>query len=128
MPIKKNAGRQELIVAYVDIAAADPGYAAAEDVLDLPGNAVIVGGDVTVIEAWGAAATLKLGDALDDDRYTTAAVNLAALGRTALAVTGHVHPVAQSLKALVTGAAGAQGLARVCVQYYVKGRSAFTQG
>ena len=133
MPIKKNAGRQELIVAYVDIGFADPAaYGTAEAAIELPGNAVLVGGDVTVTTPWNSAtsATLKLGDALDEDRYTTAAIDLKTAGRTALTLTGYRHPVAESLNALLAqaGAAATQGAARVSVQYFVKGRSAFTQG
>ena len=98
MPIKKIAGRQELVVTYLNIGFADPTtYGVAEPAIDLPGNAVIVGGDVVVTTAWNSAttATLKLGDAL---------------------LTAQ------------TGTAATAGAARIAVQYYVIGRSAFTQG
>ena len=131
--LKKNAGRQELIVATMLIAFADPAaYGTAEDAIDLPGGAVVTGGDVTVITPWNSAtsATLKLGDKLDDDRYTTAAIDLKTAGRTALTVTGYQTPIAESIKALLAqaGAGATAGLARVTVHYYVQGRSAFTQG
>ena len=73
MAIKKNAARQELIVAHLDIGYADPTtYGTAGEAFDLPGNAILFGGDVVVKTAWNSAttATLKLGDATDDDRYT----------------------------------------------------------
>lgn len=133
MPIKKNAGRQELIVAHLHITYADPtAYGTAEAAIDLPGNAVLVGGDVTVITPWNSAtsATLKLGDAAADGRYTAAPIDLKTAGRTPLTITGYRHPVAESLKALLAqaGAAATAGEARITVQYFVRGRSAFTQG
>ena len=133
MPIKKNPSRQGLIVAHLTIGYADPtAYGTAENAFDLPGNAVIVGGDVTVLTPWNSAttATLKLGDATDDDRYTNAAIDLKTAGRTALTLTGYKHAVAEALKALVaqTGAAATAGQARITIHYYVEGRAAFSQG
>ena len=133
MPIKKNSSRQELIAAHLTIGFADiTTYGTAEPAIDLPGNAVVVGGDVVVTTAWNSAttATLKLGDAADDDRYTAAAVDLKTVGRTALTLTGFKHTVSEALKALVaqTGAAATAGSARITIQYFVDGRSTFTQG
>ena len=133
MPIKKNSSRQELIAAHLTIGFADiTTYGTAEPAIDLPGNAVVVGGDVVVTTAWNSAttATLKLGDAADDDRYTAAAVDLKTVGRTALTLTGFKHTVSEALKALVaqTGAAATAGSARITIQYFVEGRSTFTQG
>lgn len=131
--LKKNAGRQELIVAAMTVGFGDPkAYGTAEAAIDLPGGAVVVAGDVTVVTPWNSAttATLKLGDSADDDRYTATAVDLKTAGRTELTITGFKTPVAQSINALLaqTGAAATAGLARITVQYFVEGRSAFTQG
>ena len=133
MPIKKNSSRQELIAAFLTIGFADiAAYGTAEPAIDLPGNAVVVGGDIVVTTPWNSAttATLKLGDAADDDRYTAAAVDLKTAGRTALTLTGFKHTVSEALKALVaqTGAAATAGSARITIQYFVEGRSTFTQG
>lgn len=133
MAIKKNSGRQELIAAHLTIGFGDIAtYGTAEDAFDLPGNAVLAGGDVTVLTPWNSAttATLKLGDAADDDRYTAAAIDLKTAGRTALTLTGYKHIGAQALKALVaqTGAAATAGKARITILYYVEGRAAFSQG
>lgn len=132
MPIKKNSGRQELIVAHLDLAFSDvTAYGTAEPAFDLPANAIVAGGDVVVTQAWNSAtsATLKLGDAADDDRYTSTAIDLKAAGRTALTVTGHKYDVAQALKALVAqaGTAATQGKARITLHYFVQGRAAFSQ-
>lgn len=133
MSIKKNSGRQELVVAYLDIAFSDvTAYGLAEDAIEIPGNAVITGGEIVVTEAWNSATstTLKLGDAADDDRYTATAVDLKTLGRTALTLTGFKHATTESLKALLAqaGAAATRGKARIVVNYYVEGRAAFAQG
>lgn len=133
MAIKKNSGRQELIVAHLTIGFADiAAYGTAEPAIDLPGNAILVGGDVVVTTAWNSAttATLTLGDAADADRYTAAPIDLKTAGRTELTVTGFKHPVAEALTALVaqTGAAATAGSARITIQYFVEGRAAFSQG
>ncbi len=132
MALKKISGRQELIVAHLTIGFADPTYGTAEKAIELPANAILTGGDVTVGTPWNSAttATLKLGDAADDDRYTATPVDLKTAGRTALTVTGLKYLTAGALTALVaqTGAAATAGSARVAIQYYVEGRAAFSQG
>ena len=133
MAIKKNSMRQEPILAYLDIGYADiTAYGTAEEAFDLPGNAVLIGGDVVVKTPWNSAttATLKLGDGIDDDRYTSSAIDLKTAGRTALTITGYKHTVAEALKALVaqTGTAATAGAARITISYYVEGRAAFSQG
>ena len=61
MAIKKNAARQELIVAHLDIGYADiTAYGTAEEAFDLPGNAILLGGDVVVKTAWNSATTATL--------------------------------------------------------------------
>lgn len=133
MPIKLNSGRQELIVAHVTIGYADPiAYGVAEAAIQVPTNAILVGGDVTVLTPWNSAttATLKLGDAADDDRYTASPIDLKTAGRTALTVTGLKYLNISPLKVLLaqTGAAATAGALRIAIQYYVEGRSAFSQG
>jgi len=131
--IKKNSSRQELIVAHLDIGYADPtAYGTAEAAFDLPANAILFGGDVVVKTAWNSAttATLKLGDAADDDRYTSSAIDLKTAGRTALTLTGYKHTVSEALKALFaqTGTGATAGAARITISYFVEGRAAFSQG
>jgi len=133
MAIKKHSGRQELIVAHMSISFADPtAYGTAEDAFDLPGNAILAGGDVTVLTPWNSTttATLKLGDAAVSDRYTAAPIDLKTAGRTALTVTGYKHTVSEALKALLaqTGTAATAGKARITLLYFVEGRAEFSQG
>lgn len=130
MPIKKNAGRQDLLVAYVDIALGDLIAGVAQAAIDLPHGAVLVGGDAIVKTSFNAATTaaLKVGDKNDDDRY--GALDVKTAGRTALTLTGYKHNVAEPLLVTFsqTGAAATTGEARLTVQYYVEGRAAFSQG
>lgn len=133
MALKMNSGRQELIVAHLTVGFADPtAYGTAEKAIELPANAVIVGGDVTVGTPWNSAttATLKLGDATDDDRYTQTPIDLKTAGRTAIVPVGLKYTTLDFLTALLaqTGTAATAGSARISVQYYVEGRAAFSQG
>lgn len=131
MPITKNPNRQELITAFVDFTFADiPTTATAYDALDLPVGAVVTGGDLVVTTAWNSTtASLQIGDVTLASRYS-GAVDLKTAARTALTPTGFTHTAVEKvLKGanIITGTATA-GAARLSVTYYVKGRSAFSQG
>ncbi|NKF21579.1 hypothetical protein [Solimonas marina] len=131
--IKLKSGRQEIVSAILEVSATDPvAYGTAEDAFDVPANAILVGGDLTVLTPWdsGTTATFKLGDAADDDRYTAAAIDLKTAGRTALTLTGYKHTVNELLKALFaqTGTDATVGQCRIRIDYVVQGRAAFSQG
>lgn len=133
MPIKKSSGRQEPLTAVLTVKHSDvTAYGTAEPAIDLPGGAIVTGGDITVVDAWNSAttATLKLGDKADDDRYTAASVDLKTAGRTALTLTGHKHVGLESLNALIaqTGAAATKGELRITVQYIAEGRTTASLG
>jgi hypothetical protein len=132
MTITKNSGRQELIVATVDIGFADLVSGADLPAIDLPRNAVVTGGDVVVTTAFNSATSdvLDVGDASSENRYLNDA-NLASAGRTALVPTGFVTTSTQpalTVRWVGAGAAPTAGAVRLTVQYYVKGRAAFAQG
>ncbi|MGH8443782.1 MAG: hypothetical protein ACREVL_00890 [Solimonas sp.] len=133
MTIKFKSARQEPLTALLNLNFADPTtYGTAENAIEVPQNAILIGGGVTVVTAWNSAttATLKLGDAADDDRYTSSAIDLKTAGYTPLTLTGYKHTVAEFLKALVaqTGAAATAGDARLVVTYVVEGRACTAQG
>ncbi|MEG0939716.1 MAG: hypothetical protein RSE32_13570 [Comamonas sp.] len=132
MTLKLNSGRQEAIVAYVDISAGDLVNGVASKAIELPAGAVVISGGVVVKTAFNTAtsATLKVGDKADDDRYTAAAVDLKTAAVTALSLTGYTNKVGESLQVTLTevGAAATLGKVRVHVSYYVEGRAAFSQG
>lgn len=132
MSLQRKSDRQPRLVAILDIGFADPtAYGTAENAINLPGNAIVVGGALTVLTAWNSAttATLSLGDAGSATRYANA-VDLKTAARTALTVTGYKHTVSEWLKALVaqTGAAATAGVARLEVEYVVQGRGLSNQG
>lgn len=133
MPITKQSARQQPIEAWVDFTYADiPTTATAYDALDLPVNAIVVGGDLVVTTAWNTAtsATLAIGDATTGNRYLTA-TDLKTVGRTALVPTGFTHTSVENLIKGTTafvGAAATAGAARLRVAYIVKGRAEFAHG
>jgi hypothetical protein len=135
MAITKNSGRAELITAHVDINFGDiPTTATAYDAIDIPTNAVIVGGELVIVTPWATTttATLSVGDVTLGTRYATTASLMAAAGtRTAIAPTGFVSTLTEKRiqgTYAFTGSAATAGQARLAIQYYVKNRSNFTQG
>jgi hypothetical protein len=131
MSITKNAGRQEVISAYVDVALADLTSGAAAAAIDLPPGAVVVGGDVVVDTAFdsGTSDAIVVGDASVANRYLTS-TSIAATGRTALVPTGFKVTAAQPAVAVTwtgVGTAATVGALRLRVDYIVRGRSFFTQ-
>lgn len=133
MPITKNSARQEVISAFVDFTFASiPTTAAVEAALNLPANAIVVGGDLTVTTAWNTAtsAALAVGDVTTAARYL-AAGDLKVVARTALTLTGFTTTTTQpvvNVTPTYVGAAATAGAARLMVNYTVKGRAAFSQG
>lgn len=130
--LKLKSARQSPLVASLLINFDDPtAYGSAEDAFEVPANAVLIGGDITVLTAWnsGTTATLSLGDAGSSTRYASA-VDLKTAGRTLLTFTGYKHTTTEKLKALFaqTGTAATAGKARVRVEYFVEGRSTEVQG
>lgn len=129
----KNSSRQEPAEAWLDFTFADLlTTAIAYDALDLPVNAIVVGGDLVVTAVWNTAtsAALAVGDVTVTNRYG-AGIDLKALGRTALTITGLVHTSTENLIRLLptyVGGAATVGSARLRVAYITKGRSLYTFG
>lgn len=133
MPITKNSARQELVVAHVDINLADIATNVAQAALDLPVGAVITGGALVTTEAWNSTSTdvMDVGDATTATRYLTDG-NIRTLGaRVPLVPTGFIHTATQpALTVTWTSGGGTPttGKVRLEVEYYVRGRAAFSQG
>lgn len=135
MAVTKNVGRQEVIAARVVIGFADPtsDATASEGVIQVPEGAQVVGGYVSVTEVFNSTTSdvLDLGDGGDIDRYSATQVNLAALGVTALDITGFTYTAQDDIDMQWT--AGATGTAttgsfEIVVQYIVTNRAAFSEG
>lgn len=133
MAITKNAGRQELVTAYVDINLAYVTTGVDVSALDLPVNAVIVSGSLTTTEAWNSTTSdvMDVGDATTQNRYLNDG-NIRALGaHVALVPTGFVHTSTQpalTVRWVSGGGTPTTGKVRLAVTYYVIGRAAFSQG
>jgi hypothetical protein len=95
------------------------------DALHLPQNSVVVGGEIIVDVASTATgtATLSVGDVTSATRYATT-VNLKALARTALTLTGFLNDIGRDIRLTIANADGdaLAGKFRVNVQYIIKGR------
>lgn len=130
MAFFKNDGRQAPAVAVVKFSLADFENGAL-DVVELPGNAIVTGGFISVTTAFnaGTTATVKLGDADDDDRYG-AGLDVSAVGKVDLVPTGHVNPRIGDLTLTYaeTGTAATDGEAILVLEYIEIGKTEFTQG
>lgn len=99
--------------------------AVAKAVLTLPGNAVVIGGELTVNTAWNSAtsAALSIGDGASATRYASA-VNMKTAARTALTLTGFktAAPTDVNLTITIVGATSA-GKATLALMFVVDGKS-----
>lgn len=133
MPITKQSGRQELIVATVDINLADVVSNVAQAAIDLPANAVLVDGSLVTTEAWNSTTSdvMDVGDVTTPTRYLTDGNIRALNARVPLVMTGFTHTnTEKSLNVTWTSGGGTPttGKVRLEVRYYVKGRATFAQG
>lgn len=130
MTLKIDDGRQPRLVAKLEIDFGDP-VAGAQDAIQVPEGAIVVGGFVSVLTAFNSTTnTLKLGDASDDDRLTATPIDLKTVATTQLTLTGYRYSVEQFLKATYasTGTAASAGKARIVLEYIRDKRSLSTQG
>jgi hypothetical protein len=135
MAIKKDAGRQPITHAELVINFGDPvAYGAAEDAIELPPGARVVGGDVTVLTPFNSATSnaIGLGDVTTPTRYAAAVDLKAAAGtRVALTLPGFVTtPTERFIRANLAQVGGVPtaGSVRISVAYVQNKRSWFTQG
>lgn len=132
MSITLNDSRQAPLWAFVDINLADFAGGAVQDAIELPAGAIVVGGFVQPITSFNAAttATLKVGDSVDDDRYSSTPVDVKALTPVQLNVTGYEMPAQGKVKVTYasTGAAASTGKCRLFLAYIRSNRTQSTQG
>ena len=134
MAIKKIPSRQSISYAEVVVNFGDPtAYGTAEDAVELPPGARVIGGDVTIITPFNSTTnTLAVGDVTSAARYGTGIDLKAAAGtRTALTLTGFATtPTERFVRANLaqTGGVPTAGAVRLSVQYVKAGRSNFNQG
>ena len=125
MAIEKEVNRQYVLSAVIPVTFSDLA-AGAHVAADLPVGAVVVGGEITVTEAFDSTTnTLSVGDSASATRYAATA-DLKALARTALTLTG--YSVVEATKQLLgtyalTGAVSTAGAASIRLLYVVPGRA-----
>ena len=137
MTITKKSGRQEVIAATADFTfadVADDTYAAA---VDLPLNAIVVGGHLAITTLFNSATDDKfsIGDkvgaaAATKDTYAALSADITAVGAVPIVPTGkkYTEPSTVGVVWNGSGTAPTAGAGRLTVLYIVDGRAAFSQG
>lgn len=132
MGITKDFNRQMVKVAMVEFAIADIVAGADEAAINLPEGSVIIGGDVTTLQAWNSTTSdvLDVGDSGSQNRYLNDGDFRALGARVALVPTGYVHSAVGPLTVRWTSGGGSPttGRSRLTVQYVIKGSSESTHG
>ena len=125
MAITKDFERQYVLSAEVEIDYTQLVTGVAQEAIDIPQNAVVIGGEWIVDTVWdsGTSDVLDIGDGGDVNRYI-AADDLTAAGRNVLLLTGFKYTAADTIDAewTGTGAVPSQGAGRLLVQYVKTGR------
>ena len=132
MSITKNSARQCPVVAHVDINLADLTSGVDLQAIELPLNAVVVDGGITVTEVFNSTTSdvLDVGDATVQNRYLNDAT-LRTLARVPLVPTGFKAGTAErniTVRWVSGGGTPTTGKLRLDVTYYVVGRAEFSQG
>ncbi len=132
MSITKDNSRQAPAVAVVDFTYEDFGASGTiEAAIDMPAGAQVIGGDITISEAFNSSVsdTLTVGDVTVTDRYK-AGINGQSTARTALIPTGFEITSTQKtigIKWTGSGDAPTAGAGRLVVEYVQNGRADFSQ-
>lgn len=125
LDLQNAVGRQYPLVALQHFTYEDLGGVAVA-ALDLPGGAIVIGGELVITEAFNSATSdaIDVGDGADPDRYA-AAVDAQALGRTALTLTGYKYALPDTVDIGLTSVGGppTAGGGYLMVEYIMDGRS-----
>lgn len=123
-----TVARQYPLVAIVEIAFADVSNESAVEVVELPGGAIVTGGQILTQTAFDdtGTATLIVGDADDPNRFTASAVNVKATGSVPLSIDTNNAQYSVPTQLTVTYAGqnddGAEGSVLLVVEYVVEAR------
>ena len=126
MAITKNPDRQYQLRAKVTFTQADIPTGVAVSMIDLPGGARVIGGQIAIVTAGDSVTsdTVTVGDGTTADRYASG-VNGKATGVTALAGDELAHATGQGVVYITNTAVGTEGTAMVGfleVEYVIEGR------
>lgn len=123
----RNHGRQYPLVAQQSFALSELTSGSGIGAVKLPAGARVIGGGLLVTEVFNSTTsdTIKVGDGGDDDRYTASAVNVQALGYTALTITGYKYTATDyvDLKWTSGGGTPSTGAGILFVNYVIDGRA-----
>lgn len=132
MSITKQSARSDIKVAIIPFTYADflGSSGVALPAIDLPQNAIVVGGSFVIDTAFNSATsdTFVAGDGGTVNRYASA-VNGQIVARTALAVTCYKYttPDTVDIRWTGVGAVPTAGAGRLILEYIMDGRSISTQ-
>jgi len=126
MAITKNPDRQYPLRAKVTFTQADIPTGVAVSMIDLPGGARVIGGQLAIVTPGDSATsdTIDIGDGTTADRYISNTDGKAA-GVTAVVGDELAHATGQGAVYLTNTAVGAEGTAMVGfleVEYVIEGR------
>ena len=130
MTITKQSGRQEILAANVDITLAMLTAGSALPAVELPGNAVVIGGGVAVVTAFNSTSTDTIAILGPSSEALLAPANIHATGWRPLTPTGAKSVAQGNVTANWASGGGSPstGLLRLTVLYIVDGRSEISQG
>jgi hypothetical protein len=125
MPITKNAGRQDVICAQVEINHGDLVSGTAAEAIDIPANAVILGGSLGVETAFNSGTSDAMVVTGPQSEALLGSSDVQAAGPFALAAASKKTTVAGTVKVTLTsvGTARTAGKVRLSVLYAIVGRS-----
>lgn len=130
--VKNLDARQQVLAGYIELSLAD--FVARSNVVDveLPSNAEITDGAVTVSDTFdsGTLDGITIGDSAVANRYLTT-TSIKAAARTAIVPTGFVTTAANNKLRITrtpTGTAASKGTLRFYYRYVALGQADFTQG
>jgi hypothetical protein len=121
---------QEVLCAYQEVTLGTGNDIAATGeikCINVPANAIVVGGWLNVSDATTASVDIHVGDGGSTARYL-ADVDGAATGLSALVPTGYKYTTADTIDLMIdTAAPAAAGQVELCVYYIVVGRACHQQ-
>lgn len=126
LDLQNAVGRQYPLVARQKFTYEDLTNGEAEKALDLPGGAIVIGGGLVITEAFdsGTSDAVDVGDEDDVDRYA-AAVDVQALGHTALTLDGHKYSAPDTVDIILNSTDGppSAGEGYLYVEYIMADRA-----
>lgn len=132
MTFKKNFNIADVRAQHVDIALADLVSGTPLSAINLPADAVVLGGSLTTLQAWDSTDTdvMSVGADGTGNRYLNNGNIRAANAHVLLVPTGYAHASGGPITVTWTSGGGTPttGKVRLIVEYVVLGSSTGTHG